>query len=461
MYRSRVSLVLLVVFVIGLLSVSALSAQGVQRSYVVLSDGDGSNLASAISAAGGTMVNYLPQIRAAVAVSSNPNFKTQVRGVRSVIPDLVYQFDVPTLVADGEAVAPAVGNPPNSGSLDTRFDLQWGHDAVNAPEAWSAGVRGQGVVVAVLDGGFDLDHPDLAPNIIGSISFVPGESASYALNDPFSHGSHVAGTIGAAQNNFGTIGVAPDVDLLLVKVLADSGSGAFSWVASGVLYAADQGVDVINMSLGADIPQSGVCDATGCITAREVAELRVMMNRVANYAAQRGVTVVVAAGNDGRDRDHDANILTLPADMPNVIAISATAPVGWASQATWDGFFHYPTSYTNYGRSAIDFSGPGGDTLYPGNENCTIGGLARPCWVFDLVFSTGSNLNPGVASYYWSGGTSMATPHAAGIAALIISEHGGSLAPAQVEAEMRRRATHPGSNGRDPFYGMGAISSGY
>lgn len=454
MNRSRFSLVLLVVFVIGLLSVSALSAQGVQRSYVVLSDGDGSNLASAISAAGGTMVNYLPQIRAAVAVSSNPNFKTQVRGVRSVIPDLVYQFDVPTLVAEGESVDAAVGNPPNSGSLDPRFDFQWGHDAVNAPEAWAAGVRGQGVVVAVLDGGFDLDHPDLAPNIIGSISFVPGESAQFNLPTFASHGTHVAGTIGAAQNNFGTIGVAPDVDLLLVKVLADSGSGAFSWVASGVLYAADQGVDVINMSLGADIPQSGVCDATGCITAREVAELRVMMNRVANYAAQRGVTVVVAAGNDGRDRDHDANILTLPADMPNVIAISATAPVGWLAVG-WDGFFDYPTSYTNYGRSAIDFSGPGGDTLYPGNENCAIGTTVRPCWVFDLVFSTGNN------SWYWSGGTSMATPHAAGIAALIISEHGGSLAPAQVEAEMRARATHPGSNGRDPFYGMGAISSGY
>ncbi len=454
MNRSRFSLVLLVVFVIGLLSVSALSAQGVQRSYVVLSDGDGSNLASAISAAGGTMVNYLPQIRAAVAVSSNPNFKTQVRGVRSVIPDLVYQFDVPTLVAEGESVDAAVGNPPNSGSPDPRFDFQWGHDAVNAPEAWAAGVRGQGVVVAVLDGGFDLDHPDLAPNIIGSISFVPGESAQFNLPTFASHGTHVAGTIGAAQNNFGTIGVAPDVDLLLVKVLADSGSGAFSWVASGVLYAADQGVDVINMSLGADIPQSGVCDATGCITAREVAELRVMMNRVANYAAQRGVTVVVAAGNDGRDRDHDANILTLPADMPNVIAISATAPVGWLAVG-WDGFFDYPTSYTNYGRSAIDFSGPGGDTLYPGNENCAIGTTVRPCWVFDLVFSTGNN------SWYWSGGTSMATPHAAGIAALIISEHGGSLAPAQVEAEMRARATHPGSNGRDPFYGMGAISSGY
>mgnify|MGYP001348907561 CR=1 FL=1 len=460
MARRRLSLALFLILIISMFSVSALSAQGVQRSYIVLSDGDGSNLSSAITAAGGTMTGYLPQIRAAVAVSANPNFKTQIRGVRSVIPDLVYQFDVPTLVADGEALTPDLNNPPNSGSLDTRFDFQWGHDAVNAPEAWAAGVRGQGVVVAVLDGGFDLDHPDLAPNIIGSISFVPGEGAAYALPDAFSHGSHTAGTIAAAQNGFGTIGVAPDADLLLVKVLADSGSGAFSWVASGILYAADQGVDVINMSLGADIPQSGTCDADGCITAREVAELRVLMNRVANYAAQRGVTVVVAAGNDGRDRDHDANILTLPADMPNVIAISATAPTGWLTVG-WDGFFDYPASYTNYGRSAIDFSGPGGDTAYPGNENCAIGATVRPCWVFDLVFSTGSSLTPGVAAYYWSGGTSMATPHAAGIAALIISEHGGSMTPAQVEAEMRARATHPGSNGRDPFYGMGAINSGY
>ena len=107
------------------------------------------------------------------------------------------------------------GNPPNSGDNDTRFDLQWGHDAVDAPEAWTEGFRGAGARVAVLDTGFDLDHPDLAPNINFTLSknFVAGETLSYALPDPFSHGTHVAGTIAAADNAFGTIGVAPQAEL--------------------------------------------------------------------------------------------------------------------------------------------------------------------------------------------------------------------------------------------------------
>lgn len=455
MNKKVLFVMLMMVLVIGVSGVSTLSAQGPQRAYIVMANDSGSGLASSISAAGGVMTSFMPEIRAATAVSSNPNFASQIRGVRSVIPDLIYQFDLPT--PDQYITMDNVGDPPNSGSADFFFDLQWGHNAVRAQHAWANGVRGQGVQVAVLDGGFDLDHPDLAPNINLALSanFVPGESLQYGLPDPFSHGSHVAGTIAAAQNNFGVIGVAPDAELILVKVLSDAGSGAFSWVAAGIVHAANVGVDIINMSLGAAIPQRGTCFAPDdCITAREVAELRVLMNRVTNYAFQRGVTVITSAGNAALDRDKTADLLVLPADMPNVISISATAPIGWATDPG-NIFLDNLASYSNYGRSAIDFAAPGGDFVYPGNELCVIAGLARPCWVFDLVFSAGNN------SWYWSAGTSMASPHAAGIAALIISENGGSMHPAQVEAELRRRADRLGSNGRDPAYGMGRVSSGY
>lgn len=447
----------LLFLIVGLLGASVLSAQGPQRSYIIMANDNGSSLASSISAAGGVMTQFVPELRAAFAISSNPNFANQIRGVRSVIPDLIYQFDMPDV--DQFVSMDAVGDPPFSGSPDFFFDLQWGHNAVRAQQAWPNGVRGQGVRVAVLDGGFDLDHPDLAPNINLALSanFVPGETLQYGLPDTFSHGSHVAGTIAAAQNDFGIIGVAPDAELVLVKVLSDAGSGAFSWVAAGIVHAANVGADVINMSLGASLPQRGTCTGAptpDCITAREVAELRVLMNRVSSYASQRGVTIITSAGNSGLDRDKTADLLVLPADMPHVISISATAPIGWATDPG-NIFLDNLASYSNYGRSAIDFAAPGGDFVYPGNENCLIAGLIRPCWVFDLVFSTGNN------GWYWSAGTSMAAPHAAGIAALIISENGGSMHPSQVEAQLRQRAAKPGSNGRDPFYGLGRVSSGY
>jgi lantibiotic leader peptide-processing serine protease len=456
MFRKSLFLALLMVLLIAIFGVSTLGAQGPERAYIVMVNDSGNNLANRISAAGGTMTAFFPEIRAATAVSTNPNFANQVRGVRSVIPDVVYQFDLPPRVAEAITID-SLGDPPNSGSADFFFDLQWGHNAVRAHHAWPHGVRGQGVKVAVLDTGFDLTHPDLAPNINLALSanFVPGETLQYVLPDPFSHGSHVAGTIAAAQNDFGVIGVAPDAELVLVKVLSDAGSGAFSWVAAGIVHAANVGADIINMSLGASIPQRGFFDVNGdWVGANEVAELRVLMNRVNNYASQQGVTIITSAGNSALDRDKTRDLLVLPADMPNVISISATGPIGWATDPG-NIFLDNLASYSNFGRSAIDFAAPGGDFIYPTDEPCTIAGLTRPCWVFDLVFSTGNQ------GWYWGAGTSMAAPHAAGIAALIISENGGSMHPAQVEAQLRQRAERLGSQGRDPAYGMGRVSSGY
>lgn len=441
------TLVVVVALLFGVMSVA--TAQGASQSYLVISNGGVSGLDARVAAAGGTVTNVIPEIGLVVAESSNPRFRNSIGGVRAVVPNILVQMTDPVQnVALGD-----VANPPFSGDDDRFFDLQWGNDAVNAPEAWAAGSTGAGATVAVLDGGFDLDHPDLAPNIVATYD-ATGEGIDYGPNsdDPigvFSHGMHVAGTIAAPDNGIGGIGVAPDADLVLVKVLFNFGSGTFEDVAEGIIWAANYpGLDVINMSLGATIPQgSGV-------GSNEVAALRVLMNRAISYAYQQGVTVITSAGNDAADMDKDRSNVVLPAQTPHAISISATAPIGWATP-TWDGFFDNLSSYSNYGRSGIDMAAPGGDFVYPGNENCTVAGLTRPCFVFDFVFSTGNG------TWYWSVGTSMASPHAAGVAALIVAENGGAMHPAQVKAEMERRATNVDGNGNSPFYGAGRVSSGY
>jgi subtilisin family serine protease len=465
---SKVSLVATAVAV----SLGAATAHAAPRSYLVMANGNNlpANLEAQISSAGGKVIRGLPSVGIAVVESESPGFAASARrisGISSVMPDVSVNWLPP---ADYNVeFSPEFGYPPFSGDNDTRFDLQWGHAAVDAVGAWNLGFRGAGATVAVLDGGFDLDHVDLAPNIIDAVSFISGEGPSYALPDPFSHGSHTAGTIAAADNGIGTIGVAPDAKLVLVKVLRDTGSGPFSAMIEGLIYAANHpaGVDVINMSLGAALPKNGWLDDNGTpddpsddykVGANEVAGLLTAIGRATTYAYQRGVTVIASAGNEGNNGDKDKALVHTPSDAPHVISISATAPIGWATDPA-NAYLDYLASYSNYGKSVISFAAPGGDAVYPGNENCLIGGLVRPCWVFDLVFSTGSNLNPAAASYYWSAGTSMAAPHAAGVAAIIVGKNGGSMHPSQVQSVMRASADDLGKPGNDAAYGAGRVNA--
>jgi subtilisin family serine protease len=412
---------------------------------------------NAVTAAGGTIVKQFPQIGMVVVESDNPEFMSSISGVAGVVPDFqVSAPQVATFAADD------LPQPPNSGNDDPLFDLQWGHTSVRAQEAWAAGQTGAGVRVFVLDEGFDLTHPDLTPNYnLGlSTSFVPGEDtdASYLLADPFSHGTHVSGTIAAADNAFGTIGVAPDAELVPVKVLSEIlGYGQFSWIIEGILYAADNGADVINMSLGTIIPQN-LKDEDGNSEASEIAALRVAVNRAIAYAYQSGATVVVSAGNNGLDLNapENAALINFNGFASHAVSISAVGPEGWGVDPTTD--LNQQAYYTNVGPE-VNFAGQGGTVdfdLLASGQSCTVAGLTRPCYVFDFVFSTGS-LN----SWYWSIGTSMAAPHAAGVAAIIIGENGGSMHPAQVKAEMAQRALDLGKPGKDDLFGAGLVTTGY
>ena len=316
--------------------------------------------------------------------------------------------------------------------------------AIEAEDAWDAGCTGSGVRVAVLDGGIYDIHPDIEPNLDKdcSTSFVPGEPYN---NDTgtFWHGTHVAGIVGAADNGFGVIGVAPEVTLMQVKVL-HSGSGSFGQVIGGILYAADPSAfgydcppaDIINMSLGALFPKWSPGGGP----------LLAATSKAVNFAGSKGVLVISSAGNDGIDLRDFPSFTSLPADTGGSLAVSATGPVDFANGGT---NYRNLASYTTYGNGYIDVAAPGGDfTLFPF-------GL----WFYDMVLSTcrGSSAPP-TFSFCFSAGTSMAAPAAAGVAALIKGAN-PNISLGRLKAKLQQTADDEGPGGHDPFYGHGFVNA--
>jgi len=169
--------------------------------------------------------------------------------------------------------------------------------------------------------------------------------------------------------------------------------------------------------------------------------------------------VITSAGNDAENGDKDKDLVHLPSDAPHAVSVSATAPIGWGADST--AFLDNLASYSNYGRSVISVAAPGGDFLYAfdpaGFDACTVAGATRVCYVWDFVFSTGAVAGASVY-WYWSAGTSMAAPHAAGVAALAVSAH-GRMHPAQLRAILERSADDLGQPGNDPAYGAGRVNA--
>ena len=167
----------------------------------------------------------------------------------------------------------------------------------------------------------------------------------------------------------------------------------------------------------------------------------------------QGATVIASAGNEASDADHTGNLIHLPSDAQGVLSISASAPIGWATDPTGT-FLDNLASYSNFGRSAIDFGAPGATLCTPVMSRAPSLGSTRPCWVFDLVFSTGAG------GWFWAAGTSMAAPHAAGVAAIIIGANGGEMKPSQVEQALRASADRIGGSGNSAEFGKGRVNAG-
>ncbi len=267
--------------------------------------------------------------------------------------------------------------------------VPWGISHINSQTAHSRGVTGSTVKVGVIDTGIDHGHPDLAANYAGGIDFVNGD------NDPMDdngHGTHVSGTIAAIDNNIGVLGVAPSVSLYGIKVLDGAGSGTFSNVIAGIDWAANNGMNVVNMSLGAS---SGTA----------------ALQQACDNAYASGVLICGAAGNDY------GWPIGYPAKYSSVVAVTSIDQ--------------------NNRLSNFSNVGPEAEVTAPGSS----------------VYSTYAG-----GGYATLSGTSMATPHAAGVAALIWAT-GNYTSVSAVRNRLTSTCTDIGPAGRDNDFGYGIVNA--
>lgn len=304
-----------------------------------------------------------------------------------------------------DAMVFAVAKPPwvgggGGGSEQPAESLEWGVDRIDADLAWRFS-RGTGIRVAIIDTGIDQDHADLVGNIKGGVNFVSKSPAKPAdpnkWNDDNGHGTHVAGIVAAVDNAIGVIGVSPEAHLYAVKVLDRNGSGYVSDVIKGIEWSMNNGMQVVNMSLGSASDVQALHDAVD-----------------AAYAA--GLVLVAAAGNSG-DGNGTTNEVIYPAKYSSVIAVAATASDD--STPTW----------SSQGEE-VELAAPG--------------------------VSVRSTWNDGM--YNTISGTSMASPHVAGVAALALA-FDGTLTPSGVRTKLQASADDLGAIGHDNFYGYGLVDA--
>ncbi|HBN07579.1 MAG TPA: hypothetical protein DD435_02675 [Cyanobacteria bacterium UBA8530] len=374
-----------------------------------------------------------------IVLSSDPDFveKTEkIDGVNGAALDQRFQT-IPPMVA-----RPLVKTKRIQSATDELFPAQWGMRQIQAEKAWEYS-KGKGVRVAVIDTGVDFNNPDLAPNLDlksggNVIDYGPDQAAG--LMDLMGHGSHVAGIIAAAKNGFGVVGVAPKAVIVPIKAATWDGGGTVGDAIAGIRLALRAKVDIINLSLGFTYDQSDPAE-------RKLANA---LKKVIHRAASLGVLVVCASGNEATDLGQTP---MLPVSVGDTLGVSATGPV---NQQDFDAF----ALYSNYGKG-VDLAAPGGNVAFDASGTPTLADIS------DLVLSTWSSsaieqtffgipLSP--APHMYMIGTSMAAPHVAGTAALVLARFPYLSLP-QLRHQLLETADDLGPSGKDAFFGNGRVNA--
>ncbi len=460
-------------------------ASTTQETYIILyaQQAVPADAAAAIANAGGTLAASYDAIGVAVARSDNSAFRgsllldTRIENVSATTRFAVRQDTDDTANAPPVVGIPAPGNDNLSG-------LQWDMIQIHAPEARAIDGGSRSVLVGDIDSGLDYTHPDLAPNVDfgNSVSCVGGvpDTNPAAWDDDGGHGTHTAGTIAAAKNGVGIVGVAPNVRIAGIKTSNSDGFFFPEAVVCAFMWAGSHHFDVTNNSYFAD-PWLFNC--------RNDAEQRAIWKaeqRAIRYAMSQGVVVVSAEGNENQDlsKRNDDNFspddgpplsrevtnacVQIPVEIPGVIGVSAN---GNKLQKSY---------YSNYG-VGVQVVAPGGDRLFQ-ITSAAPNGRVLSTWPAKFFFPSpliirDCSVSP-CAVYAYLQGTSMASPHVAGVAALILSQY-GRMPQGAVQAIIDRtadampcppnpflpggfsffQATCIGGKGYNGFFGYGQVNA--
>ncbi|MDQ7905441.1 S8 family serine peptidase [Phytohabitans sp. ZYX-F-186] len=480
---------------------SSTAAPAATTEYtVVAEDGVAADAAvAAITAAGGTVVARNDGVGVFQVTSTRTDFANRAAADAALVGAaqrraIGYAPKIDAVEQENRLVDTAGkgrGKGHSSARLDPLDDKLWGLEMVRSDQSRRKQPGDKGVTVGILDTGLDASNPDLAPNFSTRLSrnFAPdltdidGPCEVSGCLDPVGtddggHGTHVAGTIGAAANGIGVSGVAPNVTLVELKGGQDSGYFFLEPVVNALTYAGDAGIDVVNMSFYVDPWLYNCLDNSADNTAAKAEQRAILraMTRALTYAHLRGVTLVSALGNEHTDLgkplpdasspDYGAPAYTrqidnktcwsMPTEGPFVIGVSSLGPSGKKSD------------FSNYGTEQISVSAPGGwfrdgfgTPSFQTDANMILSTYPLKVLQEDGLVDADGNITPdgegsvfkeckaGKCGYYtYLQGTSMASPHAAGVASLIVSEFGQrdrrrgglTLEPWKVENQLLRTA---------------------
>lgn len=322
-------------------------------------------------------------------------------------------------------------------------DVAWGVSHINATQVWNElGIRGDGVLVAVLDTGTDYTHTDLVGRMWTNSGEIEGNGTdddgngyeddiygydfAYDDGDPMDgdgHGTHCSGTVAGDGTGGTETGVAPEAQIMAIKVLTDTGSGSESGVWSGMEYAVDNGADIISMSLG----WMHAWDPS-----------RDVWRQACDNTQAAGTVMIIAAGNERDNGDPAPDNIRTPGDVPDVVTVGAT------DSSDEYGYF------SSFGPVSWENVAPYNDFPYPP-------GLIKPDVAAPGVGINSTTMGGGYSGNSWSG-TSMATPHVAGATALLVSIN-QSLQPADIKMILENSSIDLGPTGKDNDYGSGRIDA--